>query len=82
MPRFLARTRAVLLGPALVACFFGVLAALSLGFSREAPLPRESATVLLVVSPCGAVVSAVLLWGLNRRLNEAARVEGRTSGRR
>ena len=82
MPRLLVRILAVLAGLALVTRFFGMLAALSLGFSREAPLPREAATVLLVVSAFGTVMCGVTVWWLNRKLDEVARAEERPPRRR
>lgn len=82
MPRWLVRLLAVLAGCALIACFFGMLAALSLGVSQEAPLPQEAARVLLVFAGFGAVVCGVLLWGLNHNSDESAHSEGRSSGQR
>lgn len=77
MPRFLLRVLFGLAVLVVVACFFGVLAALRLGFGPDAPLPREAATVLLVWAGAGALGSGLGAWWLGQVLNRAARSEGR-----
>ncbi|MDL2343808.1 hypothetical protein QOL99_06560 [Deinococcus sp. MIMF12] len=71
MPPLLLRVLFGLSVLGVVACFFGVLAALRLGFGPDAPVPRESALLLAALAALGLVLSGAALWWLGRRLDRA-----------
>ncbi|MBB5233276.1 hypothetical protein [Deinococcus budaensis] len=57
----------VLAAVGLIACFFGVLAALVFGYSPNSPLSAGNLAVPLIASAAGMVLSGAALWALGRR---------------
>ncbi|SEI58478.1 hypothetical protein SAMN04488058_10149 [Deinococcus reticulitermitis] len=57
---------------AVVVCFFGVLAALRLGFGSDAPVPPGPALRLAALAALGLLLSGLALWWLGRKLDRSS----------